>query len=264
MSIEKRVAIGLPVPHTTPLEAALHVAESQVFPFLKLKILETGKKQTYDATIQVSPSVHKALTQAYAGEEIVIFFDLTSVYAPIGIFSGEMVECIALLTEAKMMSPLSMWLTVAREKLTRALSNQKGEEIEATNSTTETVRKAREMLRAAGLLAEVDANNSIFEIATEIVRSGKRDLDTTIYRLGMAVYWASKYSGQSLIQSLEDPTQMYLKFVSDSEMIKNFKSIVEKMKEKEGEVRQGFVRTLMCFVIGTYLCNKALVGGKEK
>ena len=259
LSSERRVTIGIPTamsPTRKPLEAALEFAHGPVFPLFKFTFVEAKKKQSYEARVEVAPSIYKLLTRSYRGNATVIFIDFST---PLGIFTGDMIECFNLLSEAKLMSPIDRWLIVARERISKVLANQKGTKPEPSNSTKEAVNTSQQLLKAAGLLKEVDEKNEIFAIARDVMQSSKKDLDTAIYRLGMAVYWTKLVSSQSLLPELEDTSKLYLDFTSDQKMRNQFKGFVQSMEARDGADRNEFVRTLMCFIVAAYVCNRVLL-----
>jgi hypothetical protein len=251
--------IGLPpgMPAPQPLEAALNTAHQPVYPLLKVTFVEAKKKQSYEASIDVAPSIYKLLTEAFRGDETVLFLDINNPL-PLGVFVSDMMDCFRLLSKMGLMSPFTTWLTVARERISQVLANQKGEKPKASASATDAMMRAAQMLSAAGLLQEVEANASIIGIARDVIQSGKKDIDTAIYRVAMGVYWARPMSGQSLLQSLEDPTKIYLNLTSNPEIRAKFKDAVETMESRGGPARQEFVRAFVCFLIGAYVCHKLL------
>jgi hypothetical protein len=205
----------------------------------------------------MAPSIYKLLTQAFRGNETVLFLDINNP-APLGVFVSDMMDCFRLLSRMALMSPFTTWLTVARERISEVLASQKGEKPKASASTKDAMMSAAQMLDAAGLLQDVEANPSITGIARDIIQSGKKDIDTAIYRVAMGVYWARPMSGQPLLQSLEDPAKIYLSLTSNAEVRAKFKDAVETMESREGPARQEFVRAFMCFLIGAYACHKVL------
>jgi hypothetical protein len=258
LGIKKGVTIGLPsMPQMQPVQAVSDIAHVPTFPFLKVHFSKTNKAQTYEVNVDVSPTLHNLLTQHFE-EGAIIYLDLTS-YPPLGVWGKHMNESIRLLSKIGLISTIVPWVAKARERIQMNITNQKPRPIGRSESSPNTAKTAERMLRAAGLLSEIDANPDLVRIAQDVLQSGKKDMDTTIYRVAMAVYHAGKYSGQPLLPTLEDPAKVYLTFTSDKSVTSDFKEITTAMTQKEPDVRHEFVRTFMCFLAGVYLCNKALL-----
>ncbi len=264
MTIERKLTIGIPtgIPAPKPLEAAFGVAQHQVFPFLKLTFIETNKKQGYDATIEVSPSIYQMLVKQLAGNEAGIFMDLNAAI-PIGTFSGEMMDCFRLLGKYGLMSSFDTWLTAARERLMEAMKDQR-RAVEQPANIEQALSMTAQILKAAGILQEVEENGSISALARDILQSGKKDFDTVIYRMAMAVYWAGRFSGQPLFPTYEDPVKMYLAVTSDKDIRTKFDDIVIAMESREDSDREEFVRTLIAFTIGAYVSYKSMLEATKK
>jgi hypothetical protein len=260
LSGERRLSIGLPasIPSVSPLEAALNVAHAQYFPLFKIVFAETNKKQVYETRVEVAPSVFKFLASAFNGNETVVFLDMTPTRS-LGLWGGDMMESFRLLSKVNLMSPLDRWLYASRERISKSLSNEKGELVPSSQAAKEAFDTSQQLLKAAALLSDVEASEDLMKVANDVLQSGKKDLDTAIYRLGMAVYHAPRISGQPLVQGLENPAKVYLDFTSDQLAQTRFKEVVDSMVSREGAERQEFVRTLMSLVIGAYVCNKALL-----
>jgi hypothetical protein len=260
LSAEKKVTIGIPMSKIQPLQAVLDIAHIPTFPFLKLHFSKTNKAQTLEVDVRVSPSLHKFLTQAFQGEETTVFIDLTA-GIPLGVWGSEMSETVRLLAKLQLIEEVVHWASVSRQHIQMALTNSAPIPIKRSQSAVMKVKVAERMLKAAGLLSEVDANQDLFKVAQDVLQSGKKDLSTTIYRVAMAIYHAERFAGKPLLEGLEDTAKIYLNFTSDKSAADDFKGIVEIVKRKEFSARYEFVRTFMCFLIGVYVCNKVLVKG---
>jgi hypothetical protein len=259
LGIEKGVTIGLPpVPRVQPIQAVLDIAHIPTFPFLKVRFSKTNKVQTYEVNVNVSPSLHKLLTQYLQGEEAILYLDLLATI-PLGVWGKDMNESIRLLANIDLISGIVPWITRARERIQMNIAGQKPRPVDRSEFSGKNMKTAERMLRAAGLLTEIDSNASLVRIAEDVVQSGKKDMDTTIYRVAMAIYHAGRFSGQPMLPTLEDPAKVYLNFTSDKSVASDFKEITAAMTQKEPESRHEFVRTFMCFLVGVYLCNKALM-----
>ena len=246
------------MPRVQPVQAVLDIAHVPTFPFLKVRFSKTNKAQTYEVNVNVSPTIHNLLAERFQGEEAIIYLDLTTA-VPLGVWGMDMNESVRLLSNIGLISAIVPWITKTRERIQMNITNQKPRPIGRSEFSPNNVKTAERMLRVAGLLAEINDNPSLIRIAQDVLQSGKKDIDTTIYRVAMAVYHAGKYSGQPLLPSLEDPAKVYLNFTSDKSVTSDFKEITAAMAQKEPQARHEFVRTLMCFIVGVYLCNKALL-----
>lgn len=254
------MTIGIPMSKVQPLQAVLDVAHIPTFPFLKLHFSKSNKAQTFEIDVRVSPMLHKALTQAFQGEEAIVFLDLTS-SIPLGVWGSEMGESIRLLAKIGLIDEAVQWITISRQFAQIVITNSAPKPIKQSDSAAKNVKVAERMLKAAGLLPEIDANEDLFKVAQDVLQSGKKDLSTTIYRVAMAIYHAERFAGKPLLVGLEGTAKVYLSFTSDKSIAEGFKEIVSTMKQKEVVPRYEFVRTFMCFLIGVYVCNKVLAKG---
>jgi hypothetical protein len=246
------------MPRVQPVQAVSDIAHVPTFPFLKVRFCKTNKAQTYEVNVNVSPSLHNFLVQHFGGEEAIIYLDLM-VSPALGVWGADMNESVRLLSKIGLVSEIAPWIGKARERIQMNITNQKPKPIDRSESSSNNAKTAEKMLKVAGLLAEIDDNPSLVRVAQDVLQSGKKDIDTTIYRIAMAVYHAGKYSGQPLLPTLEDPAKVYLNLTSDKSVTSEFKEITTAMAQKESGARHEFVRTFMCFLVGVYLCNKALL-----
>lgn len=258
MTIKKTAEIGVEItqPGPKPVQAMIDIAHVQTFPFLKMKFVETNKKQSYEVTFDVSPTLYKFLTKAFDGDEAIVYVGLGT--APLGFWGDDMMRSIRLLVKMGMMSPIDQWLGIARERISQALNNEIGKPVQPDGERKRIVDEAGNLLKGAGILSEIEAKPNLLLMAKDVIVSGRKDLDTAIYRVAMAIYHSKVFSARAALESLEDPGQIYLNFVS-SEAGKTYPDIVQAMQRIETPGRSEFVRTFMCFVVGVYLCNKALV-----
>jgi len=74
----------------------------------------------------------------------------------------------------------------------------------------------------------------------------------------MAMYHSKRIADEPAVAKLEDPGEAYLALTQNTEFCEKYRFIIEGFNEIPARARPEAVKTLMSFIIGAYLYNKAL------
>jgi len=108
----------------------------------------------------------------------------------------------------------------------------------------------REYLEKIGILEEVLKNQDLLmSICEEISEAGTMDPATLIYRLAMMIYHAPRLAGAPLIESLEDPSRIYLQMRKDKKIKEE---ILNKAKMLPAPIG-GIMKTVVAFLIASFI-----------
>jgi hypothetical protein len=249
-------AVKLELPRTNLgfYESLVDVAQGLTFPFFEIVLEETNKAQSSTATLLVSPAIRKRLMTIYKTDRLLFYVDMA--VGRIEAWTTDMLESIKILGESDVMSPASQWVLNARAYINSVLTGTLGEKPRSYDGE-KAIEFLREVLEAGGILEKVDSDPKLLAIASDVIRSGKKDLDSCIYRLAMAFYHSRTYSGRSAAPEIDDPGAAYLGITGSSNLQTKFPKLVESIGTWPTERRTDITKTFICFCIAGYLCHKA-------
>ena len=239
------VSIVRPPP---PTDILLIHAHGQSFPFLGLKLEKSSKIEDYEITLKVGPKLYEYLQKAYGQSEILAY--LTLDIPALGTWTQDMNIAIEIMQQLKIMDETHAWLTRARAAISAQLS---GSVVENKRQNESALQITTEFLRAGNILNEVEENKYLFAVAKDVIEAGKKDPDTIIYRLAMAIYHSQAASGKAAIPGIEDSSKAFLNLMVDEVIKSKYNGILTKFSKFDMESRAALVKTFLSFVAGAYL-----------
>lgn len=254
MSKEEGLKIELVKPKLA--ETLIDVAHRPTFPFLVIQIERTTKPQTLVSKVKVGPTLYEHLIKRYGTNKLVIYCDI-----PVGrieAWTRDMLMSFRILNRLGIMSEPETWVAKSKEYIANLLTGKKPPYSAPPSADEKALTTAKEILSAADLLNEVNKKIDLIGVARDVAVSGTKDSDSIIYRLAMAVYHSKRLSDEPAVAKLEDPGKAYLALTQNSEFCKKYRFIIEELEEIPPPVRPEAVKTLMSFIIGAYVYNKAL------
>lgn len=247
-----RIEIEVETPK--PLQILLNTAHIPTFPFLSVKF-EKGD-DTLEVNVRASEEIYNQLVSAFGGDRTILYYDLPKRTA--GLWTSAMMRSILALIDLDLMSDIERWTIVSRHYLRAVIANTKMETPTATEKTNQALALSREILATSGLLSEVQKLEQVVGVARDVLLSGFKDLDSTVYRIAMAIYHSKRLTGQELVPGVEDSAAIYLALTQATELLTKHRALEETLRSVPAPEKNEFTRTFICFVIGVYACNKAL------
>lgn len=237
-------------------ETLLGIAHAPTFPFLVIQLEKTTKKQTFLSKVKVGPTLYEHLTRIYGTDKFVTYCELPR--GRIGSWTRDMLMSFRILNKLGIMSEPETWIAKTKEYIANILTGKKPPYSAPPPANEEALIATKEILDAAKLLDKVDEKTKLVTVAKDVILSGTKDPESTIYRLTMAVYHSKRITGEPAVAGLEDPGEAYLALTQNSKFCKKYRFIIEELNEVPAEARLEVVKTLMSFTIGAYVYNKAL------
>lgn len=235
-------------------EALVDLAQGPSFPFFEMILDETNKAQSPSVTLLVSPTIRKQLMSIYKTDRLLFYVDILG--GKIEAWTPDMLESMRILRETGVMSAEAQWILKARSYVNNFLTGTVGERPKSYEGE-KAIEFLREVLAAGGILGKVDSDPKLLAIASDVVRSGRKDLDSCIYRFAMALYHSRGFSGRSAVSEIDDPGAAYLGIISNSNLQTRFPKLVESISSWPTERRTDITKTFICFCIAGYLCHRA-------
>jgi len=235
-------------------EALVDVAQTPTFPFFRVILEETNKAQSSDLKLLVSPTIRKHLMNIFGTDKLLFYIDVTT--GRMEAWTADMLESTNMLSESNVMSQGDQWVLKARTYVNHVLTGTVGDRAEAYGGET-ALDFLRDILDAGGLLQKTDSDLKLLAIASDIVRSGRKDLDSCIYRLAMALFHSRNYSGRSAAPEIDDPGAAYLGIVGNATLEAKYPKLMESIRNWPAERRTDVMKTFICFCMASYLCYKA-------
>jgi hypothetical protein len=254
MSKEEGFKIELVKPKLA--ETLIDVAHVPTFPFLVIQLEKTTKPQTFVSKVRVGPTLYGHLVKIYGTDKLVIYCDLPS--GRIEAWTRDMLMSFRILNKLGIMSEPETWIAKTKEYIANIIMGKKPPYSAPPSPNEKALVTAREILNAAKLFDEVDEKINLVAVAKDVIISGAKDPDSIIYRLAMAMYHSKRIADEPAVAKLEDPGEAYLALTQNTEFCEKYRFIIEGFNEIPARARPEAVKTLMSFIIGAYLYNKAL------
>lgn len=235
-------------------EGLIDLAQGMTFPFFEIVLEETNKSQSSTVNLTVSPAIRKQLAKIYETDRILFYVDILG--GKMEAWSADMLESIRILGELGVMSPATQWILNARAYISNMITGTTGDKPRSYDGD-KAIEFLREVLGAAGMIAKIDSDSKLLTIASDVVRSGKKDFDSCIYRLAMAFYHSKNYSGRSVTPEIDDPGAAYLGITGSSSLQAKFPKLMESISRWPTERRTDITKTFICFCLAGYLCHTA-------
>jgi len=249
------------MPTRAPTEIWRDLAHIPTFPFFIIKFTESKTIEDFTLELRVKPKVYEHIKNVYGTDEVIFYFDLPR--GEIVAWTLDMLLTIRLLSEEGIMSTPKDWVIKSRPYMSDVLAGKPSKIVNAKEEARErkALEKAEEILQYAGVLEEVDRNDTLAKIAKEVLETGMKDLDSIIYRLAMTVYHAERLTRKQIIESLSDPGILHLNLISNEDFKVRFSKIAGALNEIPPPRRSDFMKTFISFVIGSYICHKVVTHG---
>jgi hypothetical protein len=235
-------------------EGLIDLAQGNTFPFFEIVLEETNKAQSPTVNLTVSPAIRKRLAKIYETDRVLFYVDILG--GKMEAWSADMLESIRILGELGVMSPATQWILNARAYINNIITGTTGDKPRSYDGD-KAIEFLREVLGAAGMIEKIDSDSKLLTIASDVVRSGKKDLDSCIYRLAMAFYHSKSYSGRSVTPEIDDPGAAYLGITGSSSLHAKFPKLAESIGSWPTERRTDITKTFICFCVAGYLCHRA-------
>lgn len=229
-------------------DAVMHNAHGATFPLMRMKFEKSTKGDDYELTVKVGSKLYDFLTEVYGQDSAIGYFSIDG--GQIGVWTIDMNISIDILQKLKIIDETSSWLIHAREAIAAELS---GSQIESIRKRPDALKTTKEILKSAGFLEEVDANKYLFGIAKDVVSEKRKDPDTIIYRLAMALFHSEANAGKPAVQGIEEPSKAYLNFIADESFISKYKELLDRFVKFDSDIRIIVLKTFLCFLVGAYL-----------
>lgn len=251
------------IPFKKPMEILFEVAHFPTFPFLVLKFVKSPTVETFHQEIKVKPQLYERILKVYGTDEVIVYFDIPR--GGMSAWTKDMHLAITLLNKIGVMMHPRNWVAEARRFISGVIARQSVVKFQELRKIAEEQRKAfdklKEILKYAGILDQVNQKDILFKIAQDVAKSGVKDLDSMIYRMAMAIYHSESYLGKSIIEALNDPGNIYFNLIGNKEFAEKYKEIVDTFDSLEIPERTSTMKTFISFLIGSYICYKALIQG---
>jgi len=238
-----------------PYETLVDLTEAPVFPFFRIILEKTNKAQSADLQLLVSPTIYNYLSDRLHTEKIVFYLNTRT--GRMEAWTWDMLESIRILTNLRAMSREDQWILKARSYIGHVFAGTEGEKAQIPYEGEGGLEFVKSVLRASGILDKVDSDPKLLGIARDITDSGKKDFESCVYRLAMALYHSRRYSGQSVVPEIDDPGASYLALVGNVECQEKYPSLKESIRRWPDQRRTDMMKTFICFCIASYLCQKA-------
>ena len=102
---------------------------------------------------------------------------------------------------------------------------------------------------------QVEDISLLKNLAKELILSESRCRENMIYRLAMTLYHSDRYWDEHIVRVIDDSVEIYYKIYSSPSFKEGEYSVIWKMINgiKDRKFRTQFVKTLICFLLATYL-----------
>ncbi|RLI22085.1 hypothetical protein DRO54_02035 [Candidatus Bathyarchaeota archaeon] len=241
-----------------PTEIWRDLAHIPTFPFFIIKFTESKTVEDFALELRVKPKIYEHIKNIYGTDEVIFYFDLLR--GEIMAWTLDMLLTIRLLSEEGIMSTPEDWIKKSRPYMSDVLIGKPSKIGDAEREVRErkNLEKAKEILQYAGILEEIDKNDTLAKIAKEVLETSMKDLDSVIYRLAMTVYHAERLTRKQIVESLSDPGILHLNLVNNEDFKVKFSKIASALNEMPPPRRSDFIKTFISFVIGSYVCYKVV------
>jgi len=239
------------------VETLIDVAHAPTFPFLVIQLKKSNKAQSFVSEVKLSPTLYDLLVKHYGTDRLVTYCDLRS--GKIEAWTTDMLISFRILNKLDVMSEPASWIIKSREYISDLLADKKGPALKHSPANKKALDITREILNAGNLLEDIDRRENLTAVARDLIVSGTKDADSVIYRLAMAIYHSKRITDEPAVPKLEDPGEAYLALTGNTEFREKYKFVIDELEKIPAPRRTEAVKTLMSFVIGAYLYNKALL-----
>lgn len=105
------------------------------------------------------------------------------------------------------------------------------------------------------ILKEEPMNLDIISSLTKnLIDNEKKSKETIIYRIAMTLYHSDRFWESHILKILNDPMRVYLSLASNKKFQEEYDEIWNLINKKKSRmIKANFIKTLLCFLIATYL-----------
>lgn len=234
----------------------LEVAHGPTYPFQILQLKEADDGQTTSLTLELSHEIYEYLKVRYGTDELIVYFDLVT--SNIQSWTLDMLFSMNILRELGLMSPTNEWISNSREYMGKLLGGKREITSPEITNKKKALEKAREILSFVGILEEVEKEKALFSIAKDVIKSNSKDPDSIIYRLAMTIFHSARLTEKPAIPSIEEPGDLYLALTQSEKLVEKYPLILENLEKLPIPARAPNMKTLMSFLIASYIYFKTL------
>ena len=247
LMIESDIIIGPPT-----LQEAIKSTQSPSWPFLNIKLKKTQVVKKTTVEVEVSPSIYNWFVKNFGGDDIPCYFIFSP--DPIKSWTPDMRMALEIMAEFDFMNKFEIWARVARESISDYMRKKMNFKPRRKDNA---IPICEELLQACKLLEPESRYDVLLPIARDAILSKTRDPDTLIYRLAMLVFHYA-FIQSPPVKGLEDWESAYLHFTQDKEINKKYPIIQNKLEAITQKNWQVAFKTILSFIIGSYLYYKGV------
>jgi len=237
-------------------EMLLRTAHGPAFPFIQIQFKKRAAP-VKTLKLNVEKNLLEIIKKHYGSDKVILYLELTT--GRIEAWTRDMLMSFRILQKLGIMNPPEVWINNARHYMRAFLTDEEMSPLKPTSKNEIALKHTIAILKAARLLQEVKEKQFLLTIASDVIRSGKKDADSIIYRLAMAIYHSKRLADQPAIEGIEDPGSAYLALREDKEFTEKYAFILDEFEKIPPPLRPESVKTFLCFVIGAYLFNRAIL-----
>jgi hypothetical protein len=138
--------------------------------------------------------------------------------------------------------------------MTSLLSKDK---VEPQTKNPRAFKVSEELLKAFGLLDDVEKNVLLFRIVKDVIAGKRMDTDTIIYRIAMSIYHSKTGTNEAALDKIEDPSTLYLN-LSQSKFFVSHTEAFSSMSDLDISARNIITKVIAVFSVAAYMCYKQI------
>lgn len=234
------------------LQDAIDSTQNPAFPFINLVLKKTNTVKKTSVEIEVNPSIYDWLVKHLGSDNIPLYFIPKA--NPVDSWTPDMRISFEIMEELGFISKYDVWCRAARETISDLLRGKMNFKPRKNNSL---IPICEELLQSCNLLEPQTRFNELLAISKNAIGSKTRDPDTLIYRLAMLVFHYA-FNNPPTIKGIENWEISYLTFTQDKNIHKKYPIIKKKLDTLSQTNQQQTFKTILSFIIGSYLYYKGV------
>jgi len=234
------------------MQAAIDSTQNPAFPFINLVLKKTNTVKKTSVEIEVNPSIYDWIVKNMGSDNIPLYFIPQP--NPLNSWTPDMRISFEIMAEFGFINKYDVWCRTARETLSDFLRGKMNFKPRKNDSFTSI---CEELLQSCNMLEPQTRFTELLAISKNAIESKTRDPDTMIYRLAMLVFHYA-FNKPPTITGIENWELAYLAFTQDKNINKKYPIIKKKLDTLSQTNQQHSFKTILSFIIGTYLYYKGV------